>query len=418
MNKKLIPCFVSLAITAGFSYANSASDVFDEASLHQAVYNASLDSSISRIVFAPGVEIFLSAPVVYFGTQSLKLVGNGAIIDGSGAGSFTLDDDLTAITTDGSLVFNTEGDISIRNLTIRDSATRGIVVNIPVDASGDDIQVSLHRVNVVGSALFGLHVDDNDSEFDDGETGSSVGIYLSMSFSNFVGNGTGAIDFDGVRVDERGEGSIEAVLFHTHIDGNGGDGMELDEAGEGDVSASLFHVSLNNNGFYNEEDLDDGFDIDEAGEGDVNVSLFAVQANGNMDEGLDFDEEGDGNVIAKLRRVVARNNSDEAFKIDEEGGGDIRVALKRVKIVNSGDDGIQFTELGEGRIDASMVGVRVVNNAKYGIKIEQWVEEDEETPQELAGTLTLRNSTLASNGKGDEPKLNNIVLNKNRDRHI
>jgi hypothetical protein len=57
------------------------------------------------------------------------------------------------------------------------------------------------------------------------------------------------IDFDGIRVDERGQGDIHATIINTHIDSNGGDGLELDEAGRGSIDTILKHVTFNDNGF-------------------------------------------------------------------------------------------------------------------------------------------------------------------------
>lgn len=385
-------------------------DVHDEASLQTAIAEANLDSSIKTIIFRRNANINLTSPVVYTGSQSLRLRGQGATINGESAGSFVLDEDLTAITEDGTLVFNTEGDISISHLNVKNSSTRGIVVNLDEDTERKNINVHLHQVNVTNSALYGVHIDDNTDAFDDGENGSAAGINLLITFSSFTGNGTGAIDFDGVRVDERGKGSINANIYKTHIDQNGGDGIELDEGGDGHVRADMRHVSLNDNGFFNEEDLDDGFDIDEAGNGNIKVSLSHVEVNGNMDEGLDFDEEGAGSVRVKLRDVMASNNSDEALKVDEEDAGDIRGSLKRVSAIGSGDDGIQFTELGEGLINLNLKNVLAQDNGKYGIKAEQWVVEDEEAPIEEAGKIKIKNVTLSGNDKGDEIKVNNIEI--------
>ncbi|TDP01898.1 hypothetical protein [Marinomonas balearica] len=114
---------------------------------------------------------------------------------------------------------------------------------------------------------------------DDGDLGSAIGIKLDIRNSNFIANGTGAIDFDSIRVDERAQGSITATIVNTNIIGNGGDGIELDEAGAGDVNATMNNVAINNNGAYNEKDLDDGFDIDDGDDGDLIVTLNNLQIN-------------------------------------------------------------------------------------------------------------------------------------------
>ena len=407
-NLSLILGAVALASASSSLYANT--QVNDEASLNAAIAAANADSSIATIVFEKDADITLTSPVIFTGNQKIQFVGNGAIIDGSAAGSFVLDDDLTAVTSDGTLVFNTQADVAINDLTVVNSATRGIVINIPETATGKDIKIRMNGVSVLDSALFGVHIDDNADEFDDGDAGSEIGINLYVNGSVIKGNGTGAIDFDGFRVDERGEGNIKALIVNTEIDGNGGDGMELDEGGNGDVKATIINTSFNENGFYNEEDLDDGLDIDEAGAGDINMTMINAQVNDNMDEGLDLDEEADGDVKLKLIRVETLNNADEGIKVDEEDAGDIAAKLIVVDVIDSGDDGIQFTEIGEGAIDTKLINVNAQNNKKYGIKIEQWMEEDEEEHVEEAGSLKTRNVVLSGNGKGDEIKANNLII--------
>jgi hypothetical protein len=416
----LLPLIISAIICTHAYGGNTSSQekdaldnslfVYDESSLQKAFTEASYNPDITKIIFKQNSHIALTAPAIYSGDQPITLIGKGATIDGSAAGSFTLDSDLTAITEDGTLVFDTSSDVNISKLTIINSATRGIVVNIPQDASGDDISISMDRVTISNSALFGLHIDDNADEFDDGATGSEIGIDLKLTRCTFEYNGTGAIDFDGVRVDERSKGDIYAFISSTIIDNNGGDGIELDEAGEGSVEVYMNRVSLNDNGYYNEEDLDDGFDIDEADEGNLQASLTKITVNNNRDEGLDFDEAGDGDIEVKFKRITALNNTDEAIKLDEEDSGNIEAKLKKVHVENSGDDGIQLTELGEGKIEAKLSSVSAINNDKYGIKLEQWIIEDEDENAEEAGSLKLKNVELTGNGKGDEIKTNNIEI--------
>ena len=390
--------------------AGSIIDIYDEASLIEAISAANSDPAITTISFKYNAVIQLTAPVIYSGTQSLKLLGNKAVIDGASAGSFILDKKLNAVTNDGTLVFNTAADIDISNLAVINSATRGIVINIPGDAYGHNISVNLYQVDILDSSLYGLHIDDNADEFDDGNSGSEIGIDLKITHSSFIGNGTGAIDFDGIRIDERADGDINAIILSSQINANGGDGIELDEAGNGDVSGTMVKVSINGNGFYNKTDLDDGFDIDEAGEGGIEFSLVNVTLKDNKDEGLDFDEAGNGSVEVHMHRVIAMNNSDEGIKLDEQDNGDIGIKFTAVSVSGNGDDGIQLTELGDGKIEGILRKIAASKNEKYGIKMEQWLVEDESTVTEAPGWIKTSRITLNGNGKGNEIKTNNVTI--------
>lgn len=410
MNMKHTLLGTSLLVVLISTQILAASKVSDEASLRSAIAMANADSRVDKIVFAKNANIRLTSPIIYTGSQNLTLAGNESTLDGRAAGGFVLDADLTAMTRDGTLIFKTAGDIAINQLSVINSAARGIVFDIPDNAQGADVKISLYKVIILNSSLYGLHIDDNADEFDEGDKGSKVGVELNISQSSFIGNGRGAIDFDGIRVDERGSGGIHAVIIDTHIDGNGGDGLELDEAGAGDVRIIMRHVTLNDNGFFNKGDLDDGFDIDEAGAGSIGASLFQVQANGNGDEGLDFDEQGKGDVELKLQDVVLIGNKDEGLKVEEAGAGNFAAKIFSTKVMSNGDDGIQFTELGDGRIEIWLQKVLATDNKAYGIKIEQWFIEDEELILEDAGMVTAKDLTLMGNRKGNTLKVHNVVI--------
>lgn len=355
--------------------------VDNETSLRAAIEMANHDVRTSKIIFKKNAYIELNAPIVYYGKQELIIFGNNAVIDGHNAGSFIAAEDMTAVSQDASLIFNTASHIEIHRLSVINSATRGIAVNIPADAKGQDMQMTLDQVNISNSALYGLHIDDNADMFDDSLVGSDIGIRLNISHSSFTGNGVGAIDFDGVRIDERGPGGIRVVITDTHIDRNGGDGIELDEAGPGDIVANVRRSTMNENGFFNAQDLDDGFDIDEADAGNVDVTLLDVEVTSNKEEGLDFDESGEGNIPVRMTNVTVDDN---------------------------GDDGIQLTESGEGVINACLKKVGATNNAKYGIKLEQWMEKDEDNLIEEQGRLKIKHLLLEGNEKGDEIKTYNV----------
>ncbi|MCF6204094.1 MAG: right-handed parallel beta-helix repeat-containing protein [Methylococcaceae bacterium] len=408
MIKKILN-YTLLAFVASTN-AKAINMVHDEASLQTAMVEANADSSIYKIVFEKNAKIILTKPAIYNGKQAIILDGNNAIINGAAASSFLLDRNLTATHEKGSLIFNTAADIKINNLTVKKSATRGIVINIPGNATDDDIMVTLHKVNVLDSALYGLHIDDNTDNFDDGLFGSKIGIKLKISKSNFTGNGISAIDFDGIRIDERGEGNIDVRIKNTHIDGNGGDGIELDEAGDGDVTVNMEHVTLNNNGFYNKNDFDDGFDIDEAGNGDIKVHLSQVQVNENMDEGLDFDEADSGDLLLNFNKVRIVNNLDEGIKIVEKNEGDIKAKLTKIKVKKNGSDGIQFTELGAGEIRVTLKKITAIKNKKYGIRMEQWFKKGEANSLEAAGKVKAKQVVLKDNKKGNQIKINNIIV--------
>jgi len=321
--------------------------------------------------------------VIYTGPQALHIEGANAVIDAQD-GDFS----VFASTGGGSLV--------VRGLTFQNSATYGLFVEVPSSAT-DDLWVGLNRVTVLDTGLHGVYIKDCDEKdgsepglCEEDDSGSSASIFLEGSFCRVEGGGTGELDFDGIRVDERGEGEIIASFHSCHVDGNGGDGLELDEAQEGDVVLKLVRSTFDENGFFNEADLDDGVDIDEAGEGGIDVVAIRTEIARNKDEGLDLDEAGAGDVRARLTRLEATGNTDENVKIDEEDEGDLKLEMKASSVRASADqEGMQLEEIGPGDLKAKVTRSEFVDNEDVGIKA---VQEDGGE-----GRLVLNNVTLEGN---------------------
>lgn len=404
-----------------------------------AVEQANLDADIDRIAFHPSVNtVELESSVEFTGSQDLTIGGRGALLTTTAATAGTFD------------LFISSGDA---NLKIRDiefaGGAKGFFAPISANASGD-ISFLFNRVSVQDNGLFGLHIDDQTN-------GSDASLKVKIFNSDVQGNGTGALDFDGVRVDEGGLGDIHARVINTIVNENGGDGLELDERGEGGVRMLTRGSSYNGNGFFDEADLDDGLDIDEADNGglwfravdstfsgnfdegldldeeqggNVYINLFKVEANDNVDEGIKvdekFDDDGinsDGNLVARLRQVVANGNRDEegialteegagnffasfsfvtanmngkeGIDLAEEGAGNLRAILLRVEANDNADDGIQIEEAGVGRFGVLANAIRANGNAKFGMKVAQ------ETVGADLGRMLLLFNDLTGNTDGD-----------------
>ena len=338
-----------------------------------AVDAANNDPNVDRIRFANSVDsIDLDSSVEYTGSQNLRINGRGATVEaGEGdEGAFDL------------FVSSGGADLRLRNISFADGRN-GVFVPVPADTTGT-VRVSLRNTAITGSSLFGLHVADQINN-------SDASIALSVYNSEITGNGTGELDFDGVRVDEGGNGSLFARIVNSQIDSNGGDGLELDERGGGSVLMHVWNSSFNGNGFFNTEDLDDGLDIDEEGDGGIYASIWNSEFNENYDEGLDLDEEGEGGLRLYLRNIDANDNIDEGVKADEEDEGSVWVNFRNVTANGSEDqEGIAISEVGDGGLYAYLRNVTANSNDKDGIDI---TEEDNGSLYAL-----LRNIETSDNG--------------------
>jgi hypothetical protein len=281
----------------------AAPGVSSEAEFLAAVGAANGDPSITEIVFAPNAVIELTDEVRYTGAQDLTLVGRGATLSGA---TVIADTDTWG---SGLFVSQSGGDLTVERLTFADSFNNGLAVFLP-EGSGtveivlDQVTVTdaqFHGVLIDGQATTGYNTDDfiHPDCVDPHPTNSGTSIDITVDRSVITGAGqlvgydisqaTGCPqDFDGLRVDQGGDGDLIADLDRSTFDGNLADGVELDEKGDGSVDATVDRSTFNDNGdtvaidctveeFCGDdlgqeiEDLDDGFDIDEEDAGDLIV---------------------------------------------------------------------------------------------------------------------------------------------------
>lgn len=306
-------------------------------SFRQALAEADTNSDVFVVRFDRDFTVKLRSSLSYRGNKPLTIDGGQAVIDGGNIGHGNI------------LDIHSSAPVVLKNIKFINSRGNGVVVKIPDEAIGN-VSVTLDGVEIKQSTLYGLHIDDNFHAKDEGDAGSAAGILLNIYNSAFVDNGVGELDYDGIRVDERGAGDIIAHISDTQINHNGGDGLELDEGGAGNVNLTMIHSELNNNGFFNESDLEDGLDIDEAGAGDVNVTLIGVHADGNHEQGIDLDEFDSGTIELTFSDVHSDDNVNEGIKVDEQHDGDILTFFSHVYVKNAGQEGIRIAQNGNGRV--------------------------------------------------------------------
>lgn len=430
MLKRTICLAVSLAAINGAAFADTVSVTNNNdsgtGSFRDAVDMANGNTNIDTISFDSSYYIELQGEVVYMGSQELSIHGNGSTLSG---GSVVVDID----DWDGGLFASMSGaNLMIEDLTFQKSFNNGLAVFLP-EGSSADVSIWLDNVTVSQSQFFGVLVDgqsttgfntDDIIHFncdDPWPYDFDANISVFVTDSEFVQNGrlaggydislaTGCPqDFDGLRVDQGGPGSLMASITDSSFDHNLADGAELDEKGDGFVDADVSGSTFNHNGAtqeilctdadqcgddFNEliADLDDGFDIDEEDEGHMIADVIDTHVVGNNDEGLDFDEAGEGYIDVYVESVTAIGNEDEAFKASEEDGGDVMAEVWDSVFKQGGDDGTQIEEEDDGDITVMIMNSKITHNAKVGVKVEQ--------PDAGVGTLYIENTDLRRN---DEP---------------
>lgn len=172
-------------------------------SFRAAIDAANADPSVGTIRFAAGLgQIRLSEPVTYSGPQALVIEGEGARLIGRG-----LPDATSALVADGG------GNLTLRRLTVIGAPGNRITVKVPDDASGT-LVVRLQNVTIRENGLHGILINDQAEYFTDpastSEEGSPASLLVEVIDSRFERNGFSLIDSDGLRINEGGEGTLEA----------------------------------------------------------------------------------------------------------------------------------------------------------------------------------------------------------------
>ena len=373
---------------------------------------SALESGASSVKIRRSVKyIIVSEPLEYNGSKKLRLVGSGQVIDGS------------AIAANEDILRITQGvDTSISDLTfignhaeVNENPSipvggKGIYINVPVERTGV-VRVKLDTVTVMRVGNHGIHIsdcslgDDCGGGSGGGGDGSAASIYVDLQ--NVVVNnvGFGKADADGVRVDDRGDGSIYFSARNSAFINVGADGVELDEGNNGDVVVDVKGSLFDSNGEYcvlvpfvpgspcdddGDPDVDDGFDIDEAGDGTLFAQIRNSDVTNNFDEGLDFDEEDEGGIEVTLANILAAGNEDEGIKTSEEDGGDVIVKMRAVTTVdnNGSKEGIELEEENAGNVTVVVSDTNLIGGDDEDLKVEQGDEGE--------GTLKVRRSNITS----------------------
>ncbi len=400
-------------------------------------------------------DITIASTLTYSAETPLGIYGSGQTVS-TAANTTLLEISDGANLLVSNLNFAGPGgfDIENRGDLGPEPAGKGIFVDVRDDQTGI-VQVLLQDVAVSGVANHGVHISDC-SLADDCGGGSggggegseaSVVIYCDGCTIDDVGNGK--FDADGIRVDDRGAGSIYAIFKDSSFTNVGADGTELDEGNDGDVYALVENSEFSDNGNYCNEDiigpfipnpdemefeladevtvdeiptdepgspddgcierevdffdgtdfveayefgidLDDGFDIDEAGEGLLLGALNGVVINDNLDEGIDFDEEDGGDIIFSFNGTSASGNKDDAYKLSEEDEGGVFGFVGDASATDNGGKGFVFEEADEGDLAAEVSGTTAAGNDDSDETGIEAVQEDDGT-----GALAVSDSDIS-----------------------
>jgi hypothetical protein len=442
---------LSAAIALAFSGAALADTVYvtdagdgGANTFRAAVEAANADPAIDTIMFTSPLSVMLQSEVHYTGSQDLTIAGNDSALTG---------DCPLASTWDGGLFASySAAAISVSDISFADSCNNGVGIFIPEDASGE-VAITLDNVSITGSRFHGLYADNQDSTGvyntddvphpdcqDPHPYDSKAGIVLYVTDSSIDGNGTVGLvspapnwiqpapidceadeleltgcpyDFDGIRLDDGGQGGIAAYVWDSSASGNLADGIEYDELDQGGVLSWAWGLVVAENGETtanpifdcdgdNVEDLDDGFDIDEEDNGELYAYFENIVVVDNRDEGLDLDEAGNGSATVVVDGAVANGNEDQGIKVDESDNGSLYVTIIDAEVNDSlSQHGTEFTEEDNGSLDVVIADSDIKFNDDGAVAGEQTGKG--------YGLLTVIDSDLTGNDECSFEELDDSI---------
>ena len=452
--RTLLAASTAMALAAPAALAQTTEIVTSTADSGAGSFRAALAAVAGtggRIVVAAEGGIAIDSPLEYTGTAPLHVVGNGQTVSAAG------NHDLFASVNGGDLTitdltFAGPGGFDIESRGDTDGAAgKGIFVDVAEDRTGL-VALVLEDVTVSGVANHGIHVSDCDLADACGGGGggagggSEAGIVLQLVNVTVDDAGNGKFDADGLRVDERGPGTIAASISGSTFRNVGADGIELDEGQAGDVRVVMSGTVFEDNGAYCPPDLlaafmpdpaegefapgaatmddipraptgtpddscfefeaethddgsvaefeigidvDDAFDVDEAGPGAIHAVVKDTEILDSFDEGLDYDEEGPGDIDMVLIGMSASGNADDGYKHSEADAGSVRAVVVDSAATDNGGVGFVFEEEDGGDVTVSMMRTSTSGNDGGELGVEA-VQEDDGT-----GVLQLTDGDIA-----------------------
>jgi hypothetical protein len=251
----------------------------------------------------------------------------------------------------------------------RDNGADGIEVD---ERGAGDVRVDMLGSQVNGNGQFDPTDLDDGFDIDESNDGSIVGIvFLSTANNNYE---------EGFDFNENHAGDLRVDMRQVEANGNGEEGIDYEEdddfAGGGDLVTTMAHVRANGNGTTGEGDS--GLKIREKGEGNLSAMLSRVETSNNLIGGISIREDANGSLVSSITRATSLANTGHGIDFDENRtdstdlSGDLTATVTRSNSSNNGGAGIradQQTPPGIGTLlldkvtlDANTGGATTGNN--------------------------------------------------------
>ena len=228
--------------------------------------------------------------------------------------------------------------VTVKHTVASDNGADGIEVD---ERGNGDVRVEMFGTELVGNgSLDPLDFDDgfDIDEYDEG------GVFGTVTFTVASGNFEQGLDFN-----ENNAGDMKVDLSHVTAIGNSEEGIEYEEdddfAGGGDIVTTMTDVVANGNGA---NDGDAGLKVREKGDGSVIAVISGAVASDNVIGGVLVREDAAGNMRADIDGAATLGNGGRGIEFDENGAGDLAAALADSTSLSNADADIRADQQSPG----------------------------------------------------------------------
>ena len=246
--------------------------------------------------------------------------GSAASVDVAVINSRFIGNGFSVTDRDG-LRVNEGGDgdliITVKHTVAANNGADGIEVD---ERGSGDVRVDMFGTELVGNGSLDPGDFDDGFDIDEYNDGSVLGtVTFTVASDNFE---------QGLDFNENNAGDIRVDLSHVEAIGNAEEGVEYEEdddfAGGGDIVTTMTDMVTNGNGA---NDGDAGLKVREKGDGSVIAVISGAVASDNAIGGILVREDAAGNLRADIDGATALANDGRGIEFDENGAGDLAAAL-------------------------------------------------------------------------------------------
>ena len=289
--------------------------------------------------------------------NSTSQEGSSASIEVTVRQSTSRDNGFTALDQDGIRI--NEGGIGSLTLDMSQTSVFGNGGDgVELDERGDgDVRVHVQNSTFNSNGSFDPSDFDDGIDIDESGNGSVIGAFLhSAAMENYE---------QGFDLNENDAGDLRVDMTDVEASGNAEEGIEYEEdddnAGGGDIVATLTGITVIGNGTAGG---DAGLKLREKGDGSLDARLVRIDARSNAITGVLVREDAGGDLAATIVSSRSADNAGDGFEYDENNDGTLDVRVLHATISNNSGAGTHADQGGVGTGLLELVSVASAGNSE------------------------------------------------------